>query len=496
LQGEEGEPEIGTMPEERDPLLGRQGWGLNARTVLAVMGFLGFANVYAMRVNLSVAIVAMVNNTAIATNNSKMNNNTCPVAANITEVPTDGPFAWGPNEQGWLLGAFFFGYVVTQIPGGRLAEVWGGKSLYGGGVLLTAIFTLLTPLAANTSIHLFVLVRVLEGLGEGVTFPAMHAMLAVWVPPSERSRMAGIVYSGAQAGTVLSLPISGMLCDAYGWGSVFYVFGCLGLVWWFAWCWLVFDSPASHPRIDPAERRYILSSLATTKSTRTASVPWLSILTSGPVWALVFAHVAQNYGFYTLLTELPSYMANVLHFNIRDNSFLSALPYLFMLIVALIVTRLADFLLANGVDRTVTRKVFNSLSTFLPAIFLVAAGYSGCNTFITVLLLCLAVGVNGCNYAGFMCCHLDLASNYAGTLLGITNCFANIMGFVAPAVAGYITEGHSDLPHWRLVFFIAAVVYMVGNTVFLVCGSAKEEGWNRTERRRQESQSVWEQDDY
>merc|ERR1719471_262771 len=51
------------------------------------MGFLGFANVYAMRVNLSVAIVAMVNNTAIATNSSIIDNSTCPVAANSTEGP-------------------------------------------------------------------------------------------------------------------------------------------------------------------------------------------------------------------------------------------------------------------------------------------------------------------------------------------------------------------------------------------------------------------------
>merc|ERR1719192_2894876 len=50
------------------------------------MGFLGFANVYAMRVNLSVAIVAMVNNTAIASNSSVINS-TCPVAANSTEGP-------------------------------------------------------------------------------------------------------------------------------------------------------------------------------------------------------------------------------------------------------------------------------------------------------------------------------------------------------------------------------------------------------------------------
>merc|ERR1719428_2604148 len=64
------------------------------------MGFLGFANVYAMRVNLSVAIVAMVNNTAIASNSSIIDNSICPVSANSTEgPPPDGPFAWGAKEQ-------------------------------------------------------------------------------------------------------------------------------------------------------------------------------------------------------------------------------------------------------------------------------------------------------------------------------------------------------------------------------------------------------------
>merc|ERR550525_508414 len=116
------------------------------------------------------------------------------------------------------------------------------------------------------SLPLFVIVRVIEGFGEGVTFPVMHALLAQWIPPNERSRMAGIVYSGAQAGTVISLPISGFLCEAFGWPSVFYVFGFLGLVWWVGWCYLVYDSPQSHPRISTSERRYILDSLASSKS--------------------------------------------------------------------------------------------------------------------------------------------------------------------------------------------------------------------------------------
>lgn len=122
-------------------------------------GFLGFANVYAMRVNLSVAIVYMVNNTALNYNN------------NYTEINStykDGTFLWDESQQGIILGMFFYGYVLTQVPGGRLAEIVGGKWLMGVGVLITAIFTLLTPLAAITNIYLLYTVRIIEGLGEGL----------------------------------------------------------------------------------------------------------------------------------------------------------------------------------------------------------------------------------------------------------------------------------------------------------------------------------------
>ena len=71
-----------------------------------------------------------------------------------------------PFSAGWVLAAFFYGYLITQIPGGLLAQRVGGKWVFGVGVVMTAILTLFTPLAAYTSVWLLVAVRVLEGFFE------------------------------------------------------------------------------------------------------------------------------------------------------------------------------------------------------------------------------------------------------------------------------------------------------------------------------------------
>jgi len=67
-------------------------FSLPRRYAVAVLAFLGFCNIYALRVNLSVAIVSM------------------------TEKKD---FDWDASTQGIILSSFFYGYIVTQIPGGK-----------------------------------------------------------------------------------------------------------------------------------------------------------------------------------------------------------------------------------------------------------------------------------------------------------------------------------------------------------------------------------------
>ena len=92
------------------------------------------------------------------------------------------------------------------------------------------------------------------GLGEGVTFPAMNSLFSDWAPPLERSRLSTIAFSGAQLGTILALPISGILCQSVSWDSVFYISGALGLIWFVIWMLYIKNTPSACRRISAEEK--------------------------------------------------------------------------------------------------------------------------------------------------------------------------------------------------------------------------------------------------
>ena len=70
---------------------------------------------------------------------------------------------------------------------------------------------------------------------------------------------------GCHIGSIISFTLSALLCrygfDG-GWPSVFYVFGTIGILWFFLWLFVGYSSPAFHPRISARERAHIEESLA------------------------------------------------------------------------------------------------------------------------------------------------------------------------------------------------------------------------------------------
>lgn len=109
----------------------------------------------------------------------------------------DGEFKWSSSLQGYILSSFFYGYVITQIPFGLMSKRYGALRFLGYGMLINSIFAFLVPVAAREGGVVWLsVVRFIQGLGEGPIVPCTHAMLAKWIPPTERSRMGAFVYAG------------------------------------------------------------------------------------------------------------------------------------------------------------------------------------------------------------------------------------------------------------------------------------------------------------
>lgn len=484
------------------PLLRREkqtGWRWSPRYTVAVLGCLGILVEYCQRVNLSIAIVAMAGSSGT---NGSHTLDVCPDSHNSSSgAPTQQPllqplraseFAhWDSRTQGLLLSSFFWGYAATNVAGGRGAEYLGGKMVFGSGIVTSSFLSLISPICARANVQLFMAVRVLQGLVQGVTFPSINAMLATWVLPAERSKFSTIVYSGFQIGTVVGLVASGWLCSSTflgGWPSAFYVFGACGLVWGLAWCCFVYERPEEHPGLSDADLRMLRLHQESVKGKEILPIPWLSIATSLPFWAIMATSLGNDYGFYTLLTELPTYLHDIQHFDLDKNGMLSALPYLLMWVFSLAWAALVDVLTTRDKVTIVTvRRLSMAVSLYGPMIGLIAMCFVNCNAVLAVAALCLSGMLSGAVNSGYLCSHQDLAPNFAGTLLGITNTLGALAGIAGPAVTGAIIQGRESIWAWREVFLISAGLYLVTCTFYLVFISADVQPWNDLRRSRGQS---------
>lgn len=167
-------------------LLVLPGTNFGVRHLQTLLLFFGLTIAYAMRVNLSVAVLAM--------------------ASNKGANPDFEDYGWDEKIQSWVLSSFFIGYVFTQVPAGKLAQRFGGKLLLAYSIGLCALLNILTPFAARVGDWQAVAaVRILGGLCQGFLFPSTHTLLSKWAPVEERGKLGTYCYTG---GSRFSFPKS------------------------------------------------------------------------------------------------------------------------------------------------------------------------------------------------------------------------------------------------------------------------------------------------
>ncbi|NWV08516.1 VGLU2 protein, partial [Ptilonorhynchus violaceus] len=477
---EDGKPM--EVPEKKAPLCDCTCFGLPRRYIIAIMSGLGFCISFGIRCNLGVAIVDMVNNSTIHRGGKIIKEvgnfpSTTPVKLGVFYL---GSYSWGSTlylsqieqRQSYLLSLFI-----------HLCRV------FGAAILLTSSLNMLIPSAARVHYGCVIFVRILQGLVEGVTYPACHGIWSKWAPPLERSRLATTSFCGSYAGAVIAMPLAGILVQYTGWSSVFYVYGSFGIVWYMFWLLVSYESPAKHPTITDEERRYIEESIGESANLLGAmekyKTPWRKFFTSMPVYAIIVANFCRSWTFYLLLISQPAYFEEVFGFEISKVGILSAVPHLVMTIIVPIGGQIADFLRSRQIlSTTNVRKIMNCGGFGMEATLLLVVGYSHSKG-VAISFLVLAVGFSGFAISGFNVNHLDIAPRYASILMGISNGVGTLSGMVCPIIVGAMTKNKTR-EEWQYVFLIAALVHYGGVIFYGIFASGEKQPWADPEQTSEE----------
>ncbi|XP_055917711.1 sialin [Eupeodes corollae] len=439
-----------------------KGFSIPKRFNIAVMLFMMCLMSYMARVNFSLNIIAMTK----PKNSSEI-------------VPDQGPrYEWDQDDQALLLGAYFYGYLITSLPGGMLAERFGGRAVAGYSCILTAIFTALTPFAASWGVWAVFLVRFIIGFLGGVVYPCCHCLISKWAPPVEKGKFVAALMGGT-FGTVITWPISGLIVESMGWPWAFYMvaifIGLVTLVWFI----IVDDSPALHTTISIEERDLILNSLGGSVSTKKKLPPFKYVALSLPFWSLLLLHYGNMWGLFFLITAAPKFMSEVLGFNLSSAGFLSSLPHLARLICAFGFGAIADIIRRKElISVTKIRKIFCIPSHIIPGVFLIILAYFGRDPYVCVAIITFSLGFNGAATVTNLANSQDLAPNYAGTLYGTINFVGTTPGIFSPMIVAYFTRDENTIDQWQNIFLIGAGAYIVPAIIFSILGSGKIQKWN------------------
>ena len=398
------------------------------------------------------------------------------VNISVAIIPMQEQFGWSESQVGIILGSFYFGYMITMTVGGYLADKYGGKKVLGYALLIWSLFTIITPLFAYQGLWWLILVRILMGLGEGVTFPSWHSIYARWIPFKERTRAVGFTNSGIAAGTLFGFAVSALIIANYSWEWVFYSFGLIGVFWYFFWNKIVTSYPEDNKYISKDEL-IIIKSEAPSKETA-PKIPLLRLIRNTPFMAIAIATFCNNWSLYTFLSYLPKYInapmaQGGMGIDLGSNIFIYSIliPSLVSMISLILGGYLADNLIKNGYGILKVRKSVNSIGFFGSAIFLYLISLED-SLINVIILLCLINICSGICAGGFGVNHADLGPKYTGSLVGISGSIGMIAAILSPIVAGYVLEITDT---WNSIFYICVGILTFGGTFYLIFASAKEQ---------------------
>ncbi|CAL6393442.1 unnamed protein product [Bathycoccus prasinos] len=380
----------------------------------------------------------------------------------VAVIPMSREFSWDTAQSGILQSSFFYGFALSQIPGGFLNTKFGGARVLPLGLTFISLATALV------------------GLGEGVVPSAVTDIIARAMPVGERSRAVAFTFSGFNVGSILGLSVAPFIMEKTGWRGMFDIFGSFGALWIVLALGLFAAGGVTTKAIDEGKtpvtnlfgsRQEADEEPGKPKEEITfENVPWGQFANSDPIKALAFVHFVGNWGTYVVLAWLPTYFTQEVGLSLTNASLLTLLPPIANIAVGTLAGPTADGLIQRGTDLTIVRKGCQSVAFAAPAFAMLLSTYFE-DPVATVILLTIGISFQSFSYAGLYSNHQDLSPKYASILLGITNTCGALPGVIGVPLTGYLIK---ETQEWELSMFGPAIIlYSLGITAYWKWGSGE-----------------------
>ena len=374
------------------------------------------------------------------------------------------------SELGLIFSAFSWTYAALQIPGGWVLDRVGPRITFGVALIFWSIVTGSISLAKGFTSLLGL--RLALGVAETPAFPANNALVSRWFPTKERGFATGAYTAGEYVGLAIAAPLLAWMAVTYGWHSVFYLTGGLGIV--FAVVWLVFirNSPQGDKRVSRSEINLIESGGGAVKAARSegaehakfSDIP--KLLRHKRMVGALIGQFANTSTLFFFLTWFPTYLVDQKHFTLLKAGIMVTIPYIVALLGTLAAGSWSDWMLRRGVATTIARKT-PIISGLILSMIVIFDNFVD-NPALVITFFSIAFFAQGMASATAWALLSDIApAKQLGLTGGLFNFFANAGGALSPLVIGFIVGATGSFAY-GLVYI--AVIAGIGalSYIFLV----------------------------
>jgi len=344
--------------------------------------------------------------------------------------------------MGYAFSAFGWTYTALQIPGGWLLDRFGSRAVYGFGLFMWSLFTFFQGAVgffAGWAFFALFTMRFLMGAAEAPAFPANSRITTMWFPTNERGFASAIFNSAQYFALAAFSPLMGLILVAWGWESVFYSMGLIGMVLSFFWFRVIRD-PQKHPAVNPAELEYIHAGggLAKIGDKKTA-IKWSyvrELITNRMMVGVYLGQFCLNTITWFFLTWFPTYLVQAKGMSILKVGLIASIPAIAGFCGGLLGGYVSDAMLRRGYSLTVARKTPIIAGLILSG-SIIMANYTSVE-WVVIGVMSLAFFAKGFGALGWVVVSDTSPKEMVGMSGGIFNFAGNIASIVTPIVIGYI----------------------------------------------------------